>query len=138
MKKTLLLTSALVALGMNAQVAKLQDVTPAGYDFSKYEDGAQFKVHASPTGNFWSPDPGIFDLNAYKNDGQFTVFMYPNGPGSEASNTAEKIAADNQGICVRDFGGYLGKCLVLNQQYAPLATATENFKKTSAKHHGRL
>lgn len=129
MKKSLLLVAALAATmtaGAQAPEAILEDVTPPGYDFSKYEDGAQFKVHASTGGNFWSPQAGIFDLNAYKQDGQFSVFMHATGDGTY--NTVDAIAQDNAGICVRDFGGYLGKCLVYNQPWSPLATVTQGFE----------
>lgn len=120
MKKTLLIVAAMAALGMNAQTpeVKLRDITPAGYDFSKYNNGDQFTVHPSLNAA-WSPKAGLFDQEAYTKDGQFTVFYHR---GVEGENTADFIAKDQAGITVRDFGGYLGKCLVINQAWSPLVS----------------
>lgn len=101
----------------------LEDVTPIGYDFSRYEAGTQFKVHDGQGGNAshacWSPMAGIYDPAAVAADGHFTSYCYR---GVAADNTPEKIAAANAGITIQDFGGYLGKCLVINQAYGPLAS----------------
>lgn len=121
MKKSLLLSAVVFAgLGLNAQEAQLEDVTPAGYDFSKYDDGAIFKVHPALNAG-WSPKDGIYDAAAMSADGQFTVFARR---GSEAENTVEQNAADQPSIAIRDFGGYIGKCLVINEAWSPLTSAT--------------
>lgn len=122
MKKCLLLSAALFAsLGVGAQIiAQLEDVTPSGYDFSKYEDGAVFKVHPALNAG-WSPMDGIYDAAAMAADGHFTVFARR---GAESENTEEQNAKDQPSITIRDFGGYIGKCLVINEAWSPLASAT--------------
>ncbi|MDE6832318.1 MAG: hypothetical protein K2J07_06270, partial [Muribaculaceae bacterium] len=132
MKKSLLLFGAMAAvMVVNAQDAVkpvLQDVTPWGYNFDNYEDGQQFKVHSgvgdATSGSYWTSKMGIYDPEAVKQDGHFTTLIWPGGD-NVALNSPANIAEDNAGITVRDFGGYLGKCLVINQPWSPLATATE-------------
>lgn len=125
MKKSLLIAAAVAAtFSANAQVAQLEDVTPEGYNFDRYENGAIFKVHsgasADGTHACWSPSMGIYNATDAAADGHVTVFTRR---GVAADNTPEKIAEDNKGITIRDFGGYLGKCLVINQAFAPLGSA---------------
>ncbi len=105
--------------------AELVDVTPWGYDFDRYEDGAQFKIHSGagnePEKVWWTSKSGIYDRNAVETDGHFTTLTWP---GAADLNTEANIEADNAGFTVHDFGGYLGKCLVINQPWSPLATET--------------
>ena len=50
--------------------------------------------------------------------------------GDATKNDTEFISGTmNKGITVQDFGGSLGKCLVFNQQWSPLATVTTGGSK---------
>ncbi len=123
-KHLLLMAAAAVAMTASAQTeAVLEDVTPVGYNFDRYEDGAIFKVHASGADHAgWSPKLGIYDPAVVAQDGHFTAFCRR---GAAAENSEEKIAEDNKAITIRDFGGTLGKCLVINQAWSPLASDTD-------------
>lgn len=113
MKKTLLFSVALViGFGASAQVAKLQDVTPSGYDFSKYDDGAIFRIHVPAADQTAWAAPAVDYVDAdMKADGQFTTLTrYGTVPS----------AGDENALRIHDFGGYLGKCLVFSTLYGPL------------------
>lgn len=124
MKQTLVLAAVITALGSLAQgrEAVLRDITPSGYDFSKYENAAQFPVHNSP-GKSYSPKSGLFNQTTYDTDKQFSVFYFCGEVESENEEAA--IQKANEGITVRDFGGNLGKCLVINEKWSPLASASD-------------
>lgn len=104
-----------------AQKAELVDVTPAGYDFSQYAAGTTFAVQAS-NNDAWSPTVGMYDQDIMDANKHFTVYLRR---GVANENTDDYIAnsCDAQNIKVQDFGGYLGKALVINQAWAPLCTA---------------
>ena len=73
MKKSLLLCAAIAATmtagAQEAPKAKLVDITPKGLDFSQYEPGYVFKVHASDGTAGWSPKSGLYNQETFDKDG---------------------------------------------------------------------
>lgn len=125
MRKTLLFCSSILAgftLSAQTPQAVLEDITPAGYNFDQYEAGTQFKLTA-PSQNTelnWSLPSGAYETYGVgakiAQDGQCTIAYRP---GDVAANTDDYVANINNGVTVEDFGGTLGKCLVLNQAWSP-------------------
>lgn len=118
MKKTLLFSAfAALAMGASAQ-AVLQDVTPEGYDFSKYEAGKPFPVYYDTQSNeavhsTWSLATGSYQALGGLKDGALVAMHRWAGDTNDA-----KYAEIANCITVEDFGGSLGKCLVINQAWS--------------------
>lgn len=125
MKKTLLFTAmATLALGASAQKAQLKDVTPKGYDFSQYEAGTQFVVQApgDEDKNGYSPNVNIYDPAVMAKEGHFTTLLRRGELNGAPMNTKADRDKTAPAITIQDFGGYLGKCLVFNEAWSPLAS----------------
>lgn len=131
MKKTLLFTAmAALALGASAQKADLKDVTPKGYDFDQYESGTQFKFQSPLKENkvSYSPDVTIYDQAVMDQEGHFTTLLRR----AATENDPESLEKTYAGATVQDFGGHLGKCLVINEAWSPLASAVPFFNGKAA------
>lgn len=112
MKKHLL-NAALLCSTMIAFAAEPVDVTPSGLNFDSYDNGAPFKLTANK-GSGWSADPLSFDAEAFKTDGQLTIFV-----ARGATYSQEEIDANLQsGVIVHEVGK-AGKCLVISEQWSP-------------------
>lgn len=132
----LLLCGACAMMGASAMAqAELRDITPAGYDFDKYEVGQNFKLTLpGEQAATWQLKSNSWDAlggaAAMEKDGQFTVEFLQNQP---ADNTEEYLTALNKGCTIQDFGGNLGKCLVFTQQWSPFTGNTDQYE-----HYGVL
>lgn len=128
MKKTLLFSAmAALAMGATAQ-AVLEDVTPAGYNFDNYEAGQPITMYYDTQSNAavhgsWGLATGAYQaLGGLKDDALISIHRY--------DGTDDSYATINKSITVEDFGGSLGKCLVINQAWAPFEArsgATEKY-----------
>ncbi len=101
--------------------AELEDVTPAGYDFDKYEVGTVWKfaeLPASSTSGTWTAPAGIYKQENMDADGHVTALHFPGtsmeGQSGDVMNdrlkafTIQKHPVD-----------LVGNCLVFAQNYSP-------------------
>ncbi len=99
--------------------AQLVDITPAGYDWDKYETGP-FTARQVPTtiaGDWWTAPGGTYTQELMDANGQ-VISIHQRGANAEINNDA--LFADLQnGLSIQDLGGYIGKVLVYNQEFGP-------------------
>ena len=104
--------------------AMLEDVTPAGYDFDKYEEGSAWKFATLPTSstsNTWTAPGGIYSQEAMDAEGQVTAF-HVRGVAMDQQNL-DHLAAHGKGFSVQKHPNkYVGNCLVYNREWSPGAS----------------
>lgn len=104
--------------------AMLEDVTPAGYDFDKYDEGTAWKFATLPTSstsNTWTAPGGIYSQEAMDADGQVSAF-HVRGVAMDQQNL-DHLAAHGKGFSVQKHPNkYVGNCLVYNREWSPGAS----------------
>ncbi|MDE7386585.1 MAG: phosphodiester glycosidase family protein [Muribaculaceae bacterium] len=106
--------------------AILQDVTPAGYDFDKYEPGTVWKFAELPTtstSGTWTAPAGIYTQSAMDKDGHVTAIHVRgadmsthHGDGDAKTYIDDKI----KGFTIQKHPSEnVGNCLVYTQQWSP-------------------
>lgn len=99
--------------------AELEDITPFGYDWDRYEVGP-FKARRIPTelaGNWWTA-PGPTYSQDYMDENGQVISIHQRGGNSEVNN--DELFNDLQnGLSIQDLGGHIGKVLVYNQEFGP-------------------
>lgn len=100
-------------------MAELTDITPAGYDWSQYEVGTEFKFADLPEtfGAAWTAPSGIYNQENFDRDGHVTA-VHLRGMTSDGQD-AEMLDNVKKAFTIQDLGGNIGKCLVFNQQWSP-------------------
>ncbi len=99
--------------------ARLQNITPSGYDWNNYEVGP-FKARQIPTslgGTWWTAPAGTYSQELMDADG-CVISIHHRGTDAGV-NTDEHFAELQDGLSIQDLGGHIGKVLVFNQQYGP-------------------
>jgi len=101
--------------------AELEDVTPAGYDFDKYEVGTKWKfaeLPSSSTSGTWTAPAGIYKQENMDADGHVTAF-HVRGVAMDQQDAAV-LADNNNGFTVQKHPNELvGNCLVYTRQWSP-------------------
>ncbi len=104
---------------------EMTDVTPSGLDFDTYQDGEPFIVTPSvvaETAAPWSNRQWTSrddNPDAFKDNGQLTVVLFRGKTGAECNYAAYVEEHFQPDVAVREVDEYIGKCLVLNQAWAP-------------------
>ena len=98
--------------------AELEDVTPEGYDFDKYEAGTKFPVAelSAPATVFYTTPATVWNDDDFDAKKQISAIVpYP----FDADSYNLKYENYKNAYTIQDLGGYIGKCLVFNRQWGP-------------------
>lgn len=114
--------------------AELEDVTPAGYDFDKYEAGTLFPVAditvPAEGETFYNAPAYVWNDDNFKSKGQISAIMpYP----LNAETYGIRYESYKGAYSIQDLGGNIGKCLVFARQWGPGLTG---WPKTSNDSYG--
>ncbi|MCM1449752.1 MAG: phosphodiester glycosidase family protein [Clostridiales bacterium] len=102
--------------------AQLEDVTPAGYDFNKYEVGHTFEVADIPElpQTYWTTPAQVYTDEFFAKNGHVTALHQRTL--SNATSTDEIQNDLKNGLSIQDLGGEIGKCLVYTRTWGPGAS----------------
>lgn len=102
--------------------AELEDVTPAGYDFDKYEAGTIWKfaeLPATTTSGTWTAPGGIYKQENMDADGHVTALHIP-GKALDVQDENNLLTDSRNAFSVQKHPSELvGNCLVYTQNYSP-------------------
>lgn len=99
--------------------AQLEDVTPSGYDFSKYEVGHTFKIADIPelSQTFYTTPAQVYTDEFFNENGHVTALHQRT---LSAATSTDQIQNDlKNGLTIQDLGGNIGKCLVYTRTWGP-------------------
>lgn len=112
------------------------DITPLGLNFDEnYEDGDIFKIYSTETNGAWSGPADFYNVShpsAFEDHGQLTSIMF-RGQSSDINNQANVDASIQPMVTVRKINEHIGKALVINEQYSPLASLHSDWAASSFK-----
>ncbi len=102
--------------------AELEDVTPAGYDFDKYEVGSAWKfaeLPATTTSGTWTAPAGIYKQENMDADGQVTA-LHLAGVALDKQDADGLLTDRTKAFAIGKHPSELvGNCLVYTQNYSP-------------------